>query len=80
MHHFENSNSCSVFEKGSVAIKQDGRIRTFSKGKYDLSALDLHLIIIDRTALIDDSTWKIVMQAQHIVKPQATAETHALLD
>ncbi len=78
--NFESSNSCNIFGKGFVTIKQDGRIRTFSKGKYDLSALGLHLIVPDREALIDDSTWNIVTQAQHIEKPQAPAKIHALLD
>ncbi len=78
--NFRGSNSCNIFGKGSVTIKQDGLIRTFPKGKYDLNELGLNLIIPKREALIDDFTWSIVAQAQYSEKPQPTSKIFALVN
>ena len=78
--NFEGSNSCTIFGMGSVTINQDGRSRTFSKGKYDPSDLGFNLIVPRREELIDNSTWSTVTQAQRSEKPQPTSKILTLVN
>ena len=78
--YFIGSNSCNIFGKGSVTIKQDSRTQTFPKGEYDLAELGINLIVPEREVLVDDSTWDIVTKDQYSEKPQPSTEILSLVN
>ena len=78
--NLEGLISCNIFGKGSVTIKQYSRTRTFPKGKYNLAELGLNLIVPEREALIDDSTWSIVTKDHYSEKLQPSTKILSLVN